>query len=146
MSALITTRNAVSPFIGFRDLEERINHLLGGNTECVQGAWAPAVDLREDKDHYILEADLPGVKREDIDVSVTGNVITLKGKRDGEDWKQGDGYRSIERSYGSYQRSFRIPGGVDASKVQAAYENGVLRVTLPKPENAKPRQISVEIN
>ncbi|MFM1919726.1 MAG: hypothetical protein RLZZ303_1360 [Candidatus Hydrogenedentota bacterium] len=146
MSALITTRNAISPFLGFRDLEERINQMMGNTAECAVGAWTPAVDLREDKEHYILEADLPGVKREDIDVSVTGNVITIKGKRDGEDWKQGDGFRSIERSYGSYQRSFRIPGGVDASKVEASYENGVLRVSLPKPENAKPRQIQVQVN
>jgi HSP20 family protein len=149
MSALVPkSRGALSPFAGFRELEERLNKIFGEYpvTEVGGGAWTPAVDLREEKDHYVLEADLPGVKREDIDLSIVDDVLTVKGERNGEEWKQSEGYRSVERNYGSYQRSFRIPGGIDASKVQATYEAGVLRVTLPKPENAKPKQIEVKVN
>lgn len=149
MSALVPNmRGALSPFAGFRELEERLNKVFGGYpmTEVGGGAWTPAVDLREEKDHYVLEADLPGVKREDIDLSIVDDVLTVKGERNGEEWKQGEGFRSIERSYGSYQRSFRIPSGIDASKVQASYDAGVLRVTLPKPESAKPKQIAVKVN
>ena len=75
-----------------------------------------------------------------------GDVLTIKGQRNGEAVKQGEGYRSIERSYGAYQRSFRIPGGVDSTKVEATYEAGVLKVSLPKPETSKPRQIEVKVN
>jgi HSP20 family protein len=140
------TRGGLSPFTGLREFESRMNQLLSGFADVPAGTWAPAVDLREEKDHFVLEADLPGLKREDIDVSVVGEIVTLKGKRSGEEWKQGDGFRSIERSYGEYQRAFRIRGGVDAAKVEATYDNGVLRVILPKPEHTQPRQIEVKVS
>lgn len=147
MSAMVCrTRNQASPYAGFRELEERLNSIFNGVAETPAGTWRPAVDLREEQDHYLVEADLPGLKREDIDISIVGDVLTIKGQRNGEAVKQGEGYRSIERSYGTYQRSFRIPGGVDSNKVEASYEAGVLKVSLPKPETSKPRQIEVKVN
>ena len=148
MNALATrTRNIFSPFSTLGELDSGFNRLFEGlPSEITTGAFAPAVDLREEENNYIIEADLPGMNRDDIDISVIGNVVTLKGKRNTENWKQDDGYRSIERSSGSFKRAFRIQSGVDADKVEATYDKGVLKVVLPKPENARLRQIPVNTN
>jgi len=145
MSALITRgRNALDPILNLRDFDAGLSRLFEGFPAEITGkVYSPAVDLREEADRYILEADLPGLKKEDIGLSVENNVLTLKGTRSGEEWKQEGGYRSIERSYGSFQRSFQLPVGVDETKAEAAYSDGVLRVTLPKAESAKPRKIEV---
>ncbi|MBI1317665.1 MAG: Hsp20 family protein [Candidatus Hydrogenedens sp.] len=145
MSTLMTRgRSPVDPFSGWRGLDAGLSRLFEGfPSEIADKVFSPAVDFREEKDHYVLEADLPGLKKEDIELSVVDNVLTIKGNRSGEEWKQNGGYRSIERSFGSFQRSFGIPGGVDQSKAEASYTDGVLRVTLPKSESAKPRQIAV---
>jgi HSP20 family protein len=132
----------------FRDLEGRINRMfnnLAFEPEQAGVAWSPAVDLHETEEAYTLEADLPGLSKDDIQLSITDDVVTLKGSRTQKSEKKTEGYHRVERVYGSFQRSFRIPGGIDAGKVDANFENGVLRVVLPKPEERKPRQIDVKV-
>lgn len=148
MNMLTLRRNAVSPWMGFRELEEQLDRLFSGTP--VQGgecrcAWAPSVDLQERDDAYVLRADLPGLSKEDIELTVVDDVVTLKGRRNEEKDERIKGYHRIERSFGEFSRSFRIPAGIDAQKVEAKFDRGVLEVTLPKPETAKPKQIEVKI-
>lgn len=103
----------------------------------------PPVDIHEDKDKYVVKAELPGMNQQDIDVSLEGNTLTISGERKQEDEKEeGENYRS-ERYFGRFQRSVTLPTGVDANEIQATYKDGILTVTLPKSEEAKPKQIQV---
>jgi len=148
--ALVRWRNRgeLSPWSALRDLEEQFNRVFGGtrnDLDWFEGAWAPAVDVSETDDAYAIDVDLPGMKKDDIELVVVDNVVTLKGERKNEHESKSDGYHRFERRYGSFQRSFEIPGGFEADKVKAEFENGVLHVTLPKREEAKPKQITVTI-
>ncbi|MBI2433092.1 MAG: Hsp20/alpha crystallin family protein [Candidatus Hydrogenedentes bacterium] len=145
MSMMLPTR---ADWPSFRELENRLNRMFGSwpwEPEQAGVAWSPAVDLHESDDAYTLEADLPGLTKNDIHLSIADDVVTLKGERSQKSEKKAEGYHRVERIYGSFQRSFRIPGGIDASKVEANFEHGVLKVTLPKPEERKPRQIDVKV-
>ena len=107
-------------------------------------SWTPAVDIYEKDDTLILRAELPGVAKEDIDVTVEDGVLTLRGERKHEkDFEDATSYRR-ERWYGSFTRSFVLPETLDASRVAAKYDNGILQVTLPKAEAAKPRKIAIQ--
>jgi HSP20 family protein len=108
--------------------------------------WSPSVDILENENELLLTADLPGVSMKDIDVRIEDGTLTLSGERKFEKASDKGGYHRIERSYGSFKRYFSLPESVDAEKVGAAYENGVLKVTLPKKELAKPRSIKVAVN
>jgi len=117
--------------------------LLVPSTGFFEG-WTPVVDVFEDRDKYILKAEIPGMKNEDIEVSLDGNTLTLSGERKHEEEKkEGETYRA-ERFFGRFQRSITLPAAVDATHIQANYKDGVLTVTLPKSEEAKPRQIQVK--
>jgi len=106
--------------------------------------WAPPVDIYEDKDKYIVKAELPGMKKEDINVSLDGNTLSISGERKHEEEKrEGESYRS-ERYFGRFQRSVTLPAVVQADKIEASYKEGVLSVHLPKSEEAKPKQIQVK--
>lgn len=107
--------------------------------------WAPAVDIYESENELVVKADLPDVDQKDIDVRVENQTLTLSGERRFEQQGGGKGYHRIERSYGKFSRSFAIPNTFDTEKIQAEFRNGVLSVTLPKKEAAKPRQIKVEL-
>jgi HSP20 family protein len=107
--------------------------------------WSPAVDIYETENELVLKADLPDVELNDIDVRVENQTLTLKGERKFEREDSGKGYHRIERSYGSFVRSFTVPPQVETDKVAAEYRNGVLTVTLPKKEAAKSRQVKVEV-
>src|SRR5580765_2481140 len=138
------------PFRDLRTLQEEVNRLFTGNIGrnfdeegIARGAWNPSVDIYENKDHIVLEAELPGMKREDFELSVENNVITLRGERQFEKKEDSDNYHRVERSYGSFTRSFTLPQTVSAEGATAEYRNGVLRVTLPKREEAKSRRIEV---
>jgi HSP20 family protein len=108
--------------------------------------WTPSVDIKESADEIVLRADLPGVDEKDIDIKVEDGTLTLKGERKFEHEKEGEGYHRIERSYGSFVRCFALPESVSPEKVQANYKHGVLTVTLPKKEVAKPRSIKVAVS
>lgn len=138
------------PFRELRSLQDDMTRLFTGvmpasydREAMTHGAWAPRVDIYEDKDRLILEAELPGMKRDDFEISVENNVITLSGERKFEKKTEGDNYHRVERSYGSFTRSFTLPQTVTADDATADFENGVLRVSLPKREETKARRIEV---
>jgi HSP20 family protein len=139
------------PFRDLRSLQEEVNRLFTGNIArgfdeegIARGSWSPSVDIFENKDHIVLEAELPGMKREDFDLSVENNVITLRGERHFEKKDETDNYHRVERAYGSFTRSFTLPNTVSAEGATAEYTNGVLRVTLPKREETKARRIDIK--
>jgi HSP20 family protein len=138
------------PFRDLRTLQDEVNRLFStnitrafGDEGIARGAWNPSVDIYENKDQIVLEAELPGMNREDFDLTVENNVITLRGERRFEKKDDGDNYHRVERSYGSFTRSFTLPQTVSAEGAQAEYRNGVLRVTLPKREEVKARRIEI---
>jgi HSP20 family protein len=138
------------PFRELRSLQDEMTRLFtgvmpasGNREEMTHGAWAPSVDIYEDKDRLILEAELPGMSREDFEISVENNVITLRGERKFEKKTEGDNYHRVERSYGSFTRSFTLPQTVTADGATADFDNGVLRVSLPKREETKARRIEI---
>jgi HSP20 family protein len=106
--------------------------------------WAPSVDIYETENELVLKADLPDVEAKDIDVRVENQTLTIAGERKFEAASSEKGYHRIERSYGNFVRSFAVPSAFDTDKINAAYNNGVLTVTLVKKETAKPRQIKIE--
>ncbi len=138
------------PFRELAALHERLNRLFEdfGREEDVtlSGDWIPPVDIYQNDAHEIvLKAELPGLKREDIDVRVENNTLTLRGERRQEREIKKDRYHRMERTYGSFTRSFTLPSTVDPEKVRAEYKDGVLTVTLPLREESKPKQIKVEV-
>lgn len=144
--------DVLEPLRDFGDLEADLHRLFGRPLFPARvasgkdgGRWLPEVDIAEEKDRLIVKADLPGMKQEDISVEFADGVLTIKGERKQEsETKDAKTYR-IERSYGSFLRSFTLPAGVDASKVNAAYKNGVLEITLPKLAEAKAKQVKIEV-
>jgi HSP20 family protein len=141
--------NAVSPWCGFQELESQLDRIFHGAAKPARSegaSWTPPVDIYETSDAYVLHADLPGLKREEIEVQLVENQITIRGNRKREEQVTEKGFRRYERAEGRFERNFRIKDGVDPAKVEAKFENGVLTVTLPKPEEAKPRQIEVKIS
>ena len=138
------------PFRDLRSLQEEVNRLFSTNMTRAfddegigRGAWAPSVDIYENKDQIVLEAELPGMKQEDFDLSIENNVLTLRGERKFEKTDETDNYHLVERSYGAFTRSFTLPPTVSSEGATAEYNNGVLRVTLPKREEVKARRIEV---
>ena len=132
-----------TPFQAFRLFEEALPKL---NEPNVTRPWAPAVDIFETANELVVKADLPEVKQEQIDIRVEDGTLTLRGERKFEAEKSEKGYHRIERSYGAFSRSFSLPDTIEAENVKASFKDGVLTITLPKKELAKPRQIKVEVS
>jgi HSP20 family protein len=107
--------------------------------------WIPAMDLVETEDDFVLRADLPGLTDEDVTVEVEDNILTISGERKAEHEERKEGYYRVERASGSFSRSLTLPEGVDAGAVKANFDNGVLEVRVPKPEERKPRKVSITI-
>jgi HSP20 family protein len=112
--------------------------------ESFRGEWAPSLDVSETKDNVVVKAEVPGMEPKDIDISLTNDVLTIKGTREQEKEEKEENYHRIERSYGSFSRSVRLPREVHSDKIKASYKNGVLKITLPKSEAAKEIKIKVE--
>ena len=131
---------------GVFNVRNEVDRLLGRRGET--GPLFPVVDVRESTDELVLQAELPGLHSEDVSVSVENGVLTISGekKQEIEEGQEGSEYRLIERRYGRFERSFTLPRSVDAGKVEAEFANGVLSVTLPKAEAAKPRRIEVQVS
>jgi len=135
-------------------LQDRVNRIFadaynrhGEDDLTTRGAWVPPVDIFENDNHeLVLKAELPDVTREDISLRVENNTLTISGHKKAETDVKEQQYRRIERTYGSFSRSFTLPATVDASAIAADYKNGVLTVRLPLREEAKPRQIQVAVN
>jgi len=139
------------PFRDLRNLQEEVNRLFTGNLSrafddegIARGSWSPSVDIYENKDQIVLEAELPGMKREDFDLSIENNVVTLRGERHFEKKDEADNYHRVERAYGNFTRSFTLPNTVTAEGATADYRHGVLRVTIPKREETKARRIEIK--
>jgi HSP20 family protein len=131
------------PLASLRYFEDAVTRLM---SEPRTGRpWSPPVDILETENDLVLKADLPDLQLEDIDVRVENQTLSIKGERRFEKEASEKGYHRIERSYGTFVRSFAVPNSVDSEKVSADYKNGVLTVTLPKKENAKPKQVKVEV-
>ncbi len=141
------------PFREFTTIQDRMNRLFGdaylrrADDVTAQGSWVPPVDIYETEQHdVVLKAELPDMTREDIEVTVEHNTLTLKGtKKLAADVKE-EHYRRVERAYGEFTRSFTLPSTVDTSRVAADYKNGVLTVKLPYREEARPRNVKVEVS
>jgi HSP20 family protein len=137
------------PWRPFRDSEEwdrRFDDLLGRplwRLPVDERGWMPAVDVFEKEDRFVVKAELPGMKEDDIDVSVVGDTLSIKGEKKTEAEIKDEDYYRCERSYGSFYRSIPIPSNVDANKIEASFEDGVLEVTLPKSTKVKPKKIAV---
>ena len=107
------------------------------------GLFAPSFDVKENKEGYVFRADLPGVKEDDLEIALTGNRLTISGKREQEKREQGETYYATERSYGSFSRAFTLPDGTDADNVKAELKNGVLQVTVPKKPEVQTKRITI---
>src|SRR5687768_15478210 len=128
---------------GLRQMQDTLSRFL---SEPSSRPWTPAVDILETENDLILKMDVPEVELKDVDIRLENHTLTVKGERKFENLADSKAYHRIERSYGSFARTFTLPDTVDTEKVRADYKNGVLSITLPKKEVAKPRTIRVEIN
>jgi len=149
--------NAITRWDPFRELDElqtRLSALFGRAPVRKNGSkdealavaeWAPVVDIVEDENEYLIKAELPEVKKEDVKVTVQDDVLTISGERMFEKEEKGRKYHRMERAYGSFARSFTLPEDADGEKVAAEFKDGVLKVHLPKSEQAKPKSIEVKI-
>lgn len=143
------------PFREMRSLQDEVNRLFassfsrggsGSNSESdlMRGAWSPQVDIFENRNEIVLEAELAGMKPEDVEISIENNVLTIRGERRFEKKDDSDNFHRVERSYGSFTRSFTLPPTVRSEQANAEFENGILRLTLAKREEAKPRRIEIK--
>ncbi len=142
------------PFDAFLGLQEDLNRLFRkgwlrspefGSIFSETGTWAPAIDVYETNDSVVIEAELPGVDPKDVDVSVDEDTLTIKGERKLEKEIKEENYLRVERAYGKFQRSMRLPAEVDVDKIKASYENGVLKINVPKVEPRKPKTVQIEV-
>ena len=139
------------PFSGLGDVQTEMNRLFdnwsGRQAAAGERMWHPAVDVHETKDEFVLTLDIPGVTEKDVHISITGDLLTVKGERRFERASEGAGntYHRVERLYGKFERSVQLPTMVQTDKVKASYRDGVLTVMLPKAEEVKPREIKIDL-
>jgi HSP20 family protein len=132
-------------------IQQEMNRLFSTFFESPEGdggrgamrRWIPAMDLVEEGEEYVLRADLPGVREEDVNIEVEGNVLTISGERKAEKEDRKEGYYRVERAVGRFSRSLTLPDGVDPDSIQAQFENGVLTVRIPKPQERQPRRVAI---
>jgi HSP20 family protein len=122
--------------------DDLLSRVPVGHEEC---RWVPAVDISEDEDNLFVDVEVPGMKKEDIKVSLEHNVLSLKGEKKQEKEVKEENYHRWERCYGSFSRAFELPIPVEADKIKASYRDGVLHVKLPKAEEVKPKEIPIEV-
>jgi HSP20 family protein len=141
------------PFKELENMEKRLSRAFGrpvlrpeGGKEAMTVAeWSPLVDISEDDKEYLIKAEIPDMKKEDVKISVQEDILSISGERKYEKEEKGKKYHRVERAYGSFMRSFALPENADGSKVSAEYKDGVLTVHLPKSEKAKPKAIEVKV-
>lgn len=138
-------RRGIARYRPFLDLEDEdfFSRFPWGLSTGEEKTWMPAVDVFEKDDKFVVKAELPGIKEEDIDVSVVGNTLAIKGEKQAETEVRDKDYFSRERTYGSFYRSISLPSTLDADKIEAEFKDGVLEVTVPKSEKVKPKKIAV---
>jgi len=141
------------PWRDFGSLQDRINRLFDdtlrgtaeGDEQLMRGAWAPAVDIHESEEGFSVTADLPGVNKEDIKIDLKNNTLTISGEKKFEEKTPKENYIRIERSYGKFVRSFSMPNNIDSGKIKATFKDGTLELIIPKKEEAKPKQITIDV-
>ena len=137
------------PLRELSSLQSEMNRLFSAAFDAPAGGnggarrWTPAMDLVETDDHFVLRADLPGMSESDVNIELEDNVLTLSGERKAEHEENREGFYRMERSFGTFSRSLTLPKGVDPEGVSASFDQGVLEVRIPKPEQRKPRKISI---
>lgn len=143
-----------NPFKELEEMEKRLSSYFGRTSVPSRGdkqeaitvaEWSPLVDISEDDKEYVIKAEIPEMKKEDIKLNVNDDVLTITGERKYEKEEKGTKYHRVERAYGSFMRSFTLPEDADGSKVNAEYKDGLLKVHLPKSEKVKPKAIEVKI-
>jgi len=139
------------PFQNLSSLQEQVNRLLQSNfparsDNSALTTWAPAVDIYETENELVLKADLPAISEKDLDVRIENNMLTIRGERKFEQEVKEENYLRVERTYGSFSRSFSLPNTVNTEAIKAEYKNGVLTVQLPKRAESKPKQVKVNIS
>ncbi len=145
---------AITKWDPFRDimvLRDRMNRLFEDlvsspkfeDSDIIQSTWSPAVDIYETENELVLTAELPGVNEKDVEIKVEDNTLSLRGERKFEKETREENYHRIERAYGSFYRSFSLPNYVDQEKISAEYENGLLKVHMPKKAEVKPRKVKI---
>jgi len=146
-------KNEVSTWSPFRDMvnmQREVGRIFDGLFSDFDRdgnaitSWSPRADVVENNDSYVIKAELPGVSKNDVKITLRENVLTIKGEKKAEKEEKDHNYHRIERSYGSFERSFSLPSNVKSDKIDAAYKDGVLTLTLPKSEEAKPKEIEVK--
>jgi HSP20 family protein len=143
------TITRIDPFLELATLQDRFNSFFenlaeaSGKEQLAAGTFVPAVDIYEDEHNLLLKLEVPGVNEDDLKVSLENNTLTVSGERKFEKEEREENFHRIERRYGSFARTFRLPNTVDGEKVEATYEKGILKITLAKRAEAKPRQIKV---
>jgi len=144
-----------SPWKELEDVEKRLSTIFGRTPMATSGEkkeaitvteWSPLVDITEDEKEYLVKAELPEMKKEEIKINVQDDVLSISGERQCEKEEKGKKYHRVERAYGSFMRSFTLPEDADGSKINAEYKDGVLKVHLPKSEKAKPKAIEVKVS
>ncbi|HEU5393475.1 MAG TPA: Hsp20/alpha crystallin family protein [Candidatus Methylomirabilis sp.] len=141
------------PFRDLMSIQERMNRLFDQTLSRTRAeeegiaasTWVPSVDIYETPDRVVMKAELPGLTREDIEINVRDNTLSLRGERKFEKDVKEENYLRIERAYGSFQRSFTLPATIQQDKIKAVFKDGVLEVTLPKAEEAHPKQIKIDV-
>ena len=138
------------PFRDLVTLREKMNRLFedtftgrGEDKDLISGTWNPSVDIYETENALVLSAEIPGIDENDIEIKIENNTLTLQGERKFEKETKEENYHRIERSYGSFFRSFTLPNYVDVDKIEAEHENGVLKVSMPKKTELKPRKVKI---
>lgn len=132
---------------GLQDEVERMfRHVFGDESRqpSTAGAWSPALDVEEENNRFVLHVELPGMKPEDVEITLEENVLTISGERRFYEERDAEGFRRVERRFGRFHRAVRLPDRVDPDKVDARYEHGLLVVTVPKAEEAMPRRIEIQ--
>lgn len=154
MEQMMNTLIRYDPFKEMDELQSRFAKMFGltpartgsgGQESMTVAEWSPSVDIIEDEKEWLVKADLPEVKKEDVKVTVENGILTITGERKFEKEEKDKKYHRIERSYGNFLRSFSLPDGADGSKVNAEFKDGVLKVHLPKGEKAKPKTVEVKV-
>ena len=136
------------PFRDLLALQERLNRGFDAPRQSGEeqlGTWAPAVDIYETEKEIVLKADLPGMNLADVDISLNNNVLSVRGERRFDKEVKEDSYHRVERAYGNFVRTFTLPNTVNAEQIEASYDAGVLKITMPKREEARPKQIKVNV-
>lgn len=133
------------PWSLLNQLQKELERSQEGKTsESSVAEWAPAVDIKEEVDKFVIHADIPGVKPEDIEISMEAGVLTVKGQKESEAKTEKEGYKRVERSYGSFYRRFSLPDSADGDAINAKSKYGVLEIIIPKREAVKPKRIDVK--